>query len=124
LKEYNLSVFSLATLNDAKAVLNNLIQRIQKRFLIKYFLLINKIFVLISTSQSKQISVIRIVLLGNDAFVNSFLQSYVECLASRPHEYMNYFRFYFIPLSNTIFLFQFKIKFFFSLSINSFLIFG
>jgi len=113
LKEYNLSVFSLATLNDAKAVLNNLIQRIQKRFLIKYFLLINKIFFLISTSQSKQISVIRIVLLGNDAFVNSFLQSYVECLASRPHEYMNYFRFYFIPLSNTIFLFQLNIKFFF-----------
>jgi len=55
---------------------------------------------LISTSQSKQIPVIRIVLLGNDAFANSFLQSYVECLASKPHEYMNYFRFYFIPLSN------------------------
>ncbi|CAF4535767.1 unnamed protein product, partial [Rotaria magnacalcarata] len=50
------------------------------------------------TSQSQQISVIRIVLLGNDAFVNAFLQSYVECLASRPHEYMNYFRFYFVPL--------------------------
>jgi hypothetical protein len=80
-KEYNLSVISLSTLNDAKSVLNNLIQRIQK-----------------SASQSNQISVIRIVLLGNDAFINSFLQSYVECLASRPHEYMNYFRFYFIPL--------------------------
>jgi len=52
-----------------------------------------------STSQSKQISIIRLVLLGNDAFANSFLQSYVECLASKPHEYMNYFRFYFIPLS-------------------------
>ncbi|CAF4415151.1 unnamed protein product, partial [Adineta steineri] len=51
------------------------------------------------TSQSKQISVIRIALLGDDAFANSFLQSYVECLASRPHEYMNYFRFYFIPLT-------------------------
>jgi hypothetical protein len=59
----------------------------------------NKLVVFISTSQSKEISVIRIVLLGNDAFVNSFLQSYVECLASRPHEYMNYFRFYFVPLS-------------------------
>ena len=57
---------------------------------------------LISTSQSNQISIIRMVLLGNDAFVNSFLQSYVECLASRPHEYMNYFRFYFIPLSKNI----------------------
>ncbi len=31
-KEYNLSVISLSTLNDAKAALNNLIQRIQKRF--------------------------------------------------------------------------------------------
>jgi len=81
LKEYNLSVITLSTLIDAKAVLNNLIQRIQK-----------------NTSQSKQISVIKIVLLGNDAFVNAFLQSYVECLASRPHEYMNYFRFYFVPL--------------------------
>ncbi|CAF2046493.1 unnamed protein product [Rotaria magnacalcarata] len=80
-KEYNLSVISLSTFVDAKAVLNNLIQRIQK-----------------NTSQSQQISVIRIVLLGNDAFVNAFLQSYVECLASRPHEYMNYFRFYFVPL--------------------------
>ncbi|CAF0812884.1 unnamed protein product [Adineta steineri] len=82
LKEYNLSVISLSTLIDAKVVLNNFIQRIQK-----------------STSQSKQISVIRIALLGDDAFANSFLQSYVECLASRPHEYMNYFRFYFIPLT-------------------------
>ncbi|CAF3542862.1 unnamed protein product [Rotaria socialis] len=80
-KEYNLSVISLSTFVDAKAVLNNLIQRIQK-----------------NTSQSQQISVIRIVLLGSDAFVNAFLQSYVECLASRPHEYMNYFRFYFVPL--------------------------
>ena len=31
LKEYNLSAISLATLTDAKAVLNNLIQRIQKK---------------------------------------------------------------------------------------------
>ncbi|CAF0761314.1 unnamed protein product [Rotaria sp. Silwood1] len=80
-KEYNLSVISLSTLVDAKVALNNLIQRIQKNI-----------------SQSQQIPVLRIVLLGNDAFVNSFLQSYVECLASRPHEYMNYFRFYFVPL--------------------------
>ncbi|CAF1015127.1 unnamed protein product [Rotaria sordida] len=76
-KEYNLSVISLNTLTESKVVLNNLIQRIQK-----------------CTSQS----VIRIVLLGNDAFVNSFLQSYVECLASRPREYMSYFQFYFVPL--------------------------
>ncbi|CAF3351472.1 unnamed protein product [Rotaria sp. Silwood1] len=76
-KEYNLSVISLHALTESKVVLNNIIQRIQK-----------------CGSQS----VIRIVLLGNDAFVNSFLQSYVECLASRPREYMAYFRFYFVPL--------------------------
>lgn len=94
-------MISLSTLNDAKAALNNLIQRIQKRYEIdlSLLLLFLPIRFLISTSQSNQISIIRIVLLGNDAFVNSFLQSYVECLASRPHEYMNYFRFYFIPLS-------------------------
>jgi hypothetical protein len=61
-------------------------------------LLIESVFGRFSTSQSKQISIIRLVLLGNDAFVNAFLQSYVECLASRPHEYINYFRFYFVPL--------------------------
>ncbi|CAF2923840.1 unnamed protein product [Rotaria sp. Silwood2] len=76
-KEHNLSVISLSTLTESKVALNNIIQRIQK-----------------CASQS----VIRIVLLGNDAFVNSFLQSYVECLASRPREYMAYFRFYFVPL--------------------------
>ena len=32
LKEYNLSAISLSTLTDAKAVLNNLIQRIQKKW--------------------------------------------------------------------------------------------
>ncbi|CAF1542700.1 unnamed protein product [Rotaria magnacalcarata] len=77
LKEYNLSVISLNTLTESKVLLNSMIQRLQK-----------------SASQC----VIRIVLLGNDAFVNSFLQSYVECLASRPREYMDYFRFYFVPL--------------------------
>lgn len=56
----------------------------------------NNIFYFFHNSGSQ--SVIRIVLLGNDAFVNSFLQSYVECLASRPREYTDYFRFYFIPL--------------------------
>ncbi|CAF3340925.1 unnamed protein product [Rotaria socialis] len=76
-KEYNLSVISLNTLTESKVLLNSMIQRLQK-----------------SASQC----VIRIVLLGNDAFVNSFLQSYVECLASRPREYMDYFRFYFVPL--------------------------
>ncbi|CAF0721890.1 unnamed protein product [Rotaria sordida] len=101
-KEYNLSVISVSTLVDAKAVLNNLIQRIQK-----------------NTSQSQQIPVIRIVLLGNDAFVNSFLQSYVECLASRPHEYMNYFRFYFVPLT-----FSYLAKFLGSLDSQYGLLFG
>ncbi|CAF0993592.1 unnamed protein product [Adineta ricciae] len=101
-KEYNLSVISLSTLADTKAVLNNLIQRIQK-----------------NTSQSKQVSVIRLVLLGNDAFVNSFLQSYVECLASRPHEYMNYFRFYFVPLT-----FSYLAKFLASLDSQYELLFG
>jgi hypothetical protein len=75
-------------------VLNNLIQRIQKRFADYFNYLNNPIFGFDSASQS----IIRIVLLGHDAFVNSFLQSYVECLASRPHEYMSYFRFYFVPL--------------------------
>lgn len=91
---------TLSTLVDAKAVLNNLIQRIQKKYEEMIVSIARTFSSRPSTSQSKQISVIRIVLLGNDAFVNSFLQSYVECLASRPHEYMNYFRFYFIPLGN------------------------
>ncbi len=81
----------------------------------------NVLFSCISTSQSKQISVIRIALIGNDAFVNSFLQSYVEHLASKPHEYMNYFRFYFIPLSNEEVLFFYLNEMF---SIYSFFIFG
>lgn len=102
LKEYGHSAIPLSTLNDAKTALNNLIQRIQK-----------------STSQSKQISVIRLVLLGNDAFANSFLQSYVECLASKPHEYMNYFRFYFIPLA-----FSYLAKFLSSLDSQYELLFG
>lgn len=97
-------MISISTLNDAKAALNNISQRIQKRFdlIILYFNNLLFFVLIISTSQSKQISVIRVVLIGNDAFVNSFLQSYVDCLASRPHEYMNYFRFYFVPLSNEI----------------------
>ncbi|CAF1538563.1 unnamed protein product [Adineta ricciae] len=77
LKECNLSVVALNTLSESKGVFNNLIQRIQK-----------------CSSQA----VIRIVLLGDDAFINSFLQAYVECLTSRPHEYMACFRFYFVPL--------------------------
>ncbi|CAF2381474.1 unnamed protein product [Rotaria sp. Silwood2] len=101
-KEHNLSVISLSTLVDAKAALNNLIQRIQKNI-----------------SQSQQIPILRIVLLGNDAFINSFLQSYVECLASRPHEYMNYFRFYFVPLT-----FSYLAKFLGSLDSQYGLLFG
>ncbi|CAF0850023.1 unnamed protein product [Didymodactylos carnosus] len=80
-KEYNLAVISLTLLNEAKLVISNLIQRIQK-----------------CTAQSKQVTLVRVILLGNDAFVNAFLQSYVDCLASKPKEWMAYFRFYFIPL--------------------------
>ncbi|CAF0721330.1 unnamed protein product [Didymodactylos carnosus] len=50
------------------------------------------------TAQSKQVTLVRVVFLGNDVFVNSFLQSYVECLASKPKEWMAYFRFDFIPV--------------------------
>ncbi|UJR10473.1 hypothetical protein I4U23_014677 [Adineta vaga] len=97
-KEHNLSVVSLNALNESKGVLNNLIQRIQK-----------------CSSQA----VIRIVLLGDDAFINSFLQSYVECLTSRPHEYMAYFRFYFIPL-----VFSYLAKFLGSLDPQYEILFG
>ena len=94
LQEQHFSPICLNSLTESKSVLNNLIQRIQKRFDFDQRKTNDLHLDLISASQT----VIRIVLLGHDAFVNAFLQSYVECLASRPREYMTYFRFYFIPL--------------------------
>ncbi|UXI16859.1 homothorax 1 [Sarcoptes scabiei] len=81
----NKSLIGTQTSNDIKFVFNYLCNKVQK----------------FCNNNMKIISPIKIALIGSDAYVNSFLRSYVEALAIKSSEWQNYFRFFIVPILNS-----------------------
>lgn len=51
-------------------------------------------------SNPKPPSQMKILLAGSDSFINHVLRQYVEQLSLKPPDWMNYIKFYIIPLGN------------------------
>nr|XP_027205302.1 phosphofurin acidic cluster sorting protein 2-like [Dermatophagoides pteronyssinus] len=71
------------TLNDVKVSFNFLCNRMQK----------------FCNNNQKISTPIKLILIGSDSYVNSFLRFYVESLANKSTEWQNFFRFYIIPMN-------------------------
>ncbi|XP_025407381.1 phosphofurin acidic cluster sorting protein 1 isoform X2 [Sipha flava] len=87
LQNYNFKVITPASLADVRATFVCIVNKIQKY----------------CNSNPKPPSQIKILLAGSDSFVNYVLRQYVEQLSFKPPDWMNYIKFYIIPLGiNTL----------------------
>lgn len=62
----------------------------------------NFFFIFSCNSNPKPPSQMKILLAGADSFVNYVLRQYVEQLSFKPPDWINYIKFYIIPLGNKI----------------------
>ncbi|XP_022662315.1 phosphofurin acidic cluster sorting protein 1-like isoform X2 [Varroa jacobsoni] len=83
LKSIVKSVSIVASGPELKAALGALVQRVQN----------------FCNNNSRNPTSIKVVLMGDDSFVNHLLRVYVEQFSSKTPEWINYFRFFLIPLS-------------------------
>lgn len=67
-----------------------------------YFIKLNILIFYSCNSNPKPPSQIKILLAGSDSFVNYVLRQYVEQLSFKPPDWMNYIKFYIIPLGNKL----------------------
>lgn len=87
LENYNFKVVTPAGLADVRATFLCIVNKIQKY----------------CNSNPKPPSQMKILLAGSDSFVNFVLRHYVEQLSFKPPDWVNYIKFYIIPLGlNTI----------------------
>ncbi|XP_060856298.1 phosphofurin acidic cluster sorting protein 1 isoform X2 [Metopolophium dirhodum] len=87
LQNYQFKVITPAGLADVRATFVCIINKIQKY----------------CNSNPKPPSQMKILLAGSDSFVNYVLRQYVEQLSFKPPDWMNYIKFYIIPLGiNTL----------------------
>jgi len=84
LTEHGLKVICTACSADVRAVLTCLVTRIQK----------------FCNTSIKPPNVLKIGLIGSDAFINSMLRPYVELFTSKPPDWQYLFTFYIIPLAS------------------------
>lgn len=81
----NYRIITTNTLNDIRLSFNFLCNRIQKYC---------------NNNNNLKISTpIKLILIGSDPYINSFLRYYVESLANKSQEWQNFFRFFIIPIN-------------------------
>jgi len=62
--------------------------------------IIKILFIVFSCNSNPKPSQMKILLAGSDSFVNFVLRNYVEQLSFKPPDWVNYIKFYIIPLGN------------------------
>jgi hypothetical protein len=67
---------------DIKAVFSAIVLRLQQ----------------FCNTNSRAPTPVRLALVGNDAFINYVLRTYVDCLGNRPPDWQQYIKFYLVPL--------------------------